>query len=103
MFTGGFAENVAVHADQVPRRIAGDVRQLCEPEVAATVAFDQLVYAQQTLQGEMAPLRRASVAAIDQGLQGALLVHRGRAEREHRGFAGGFIAAVTQRAREVDE
>src|SRR4249919_1059570 len=65
----GLAEDVAVHADQVPGRVVRALGQLGQVEVAVVAALDQLMHAQQALQGQYASLQCAAVAAFDQQLQ----------------------------------
>src|SRR4249919_2482722 len=89
------SEDVAVHADQVPGRVIRALGQLGQVEMAVVAAFDQLMHAQQALQGQYAPLQCAAVAAFDQQLQVALLVEQAGAEFAQGDSAIGGRALVT--------
>jgi hypothetical protein len=82
-----FAEDVAIHADQVPGRVAGAAGKLAQVEVGIAAAFDKCMHEQQALQGKQASLRRASTAAVEQRLQVALMLKQAGAQSLHRGVA----------------
>ena len=95
--------DVAIHADQVPGRIASAAGELAQVEVDVAAAFDQRVHAQQPLQRKQAPLRRAAAAAFEQWLQFALLIDQSRAHCLQGDSVIGRITVAARDASQVHE
>ena len=69
IFERGFIKYFAKDADEMGRGIVGDRRQSIEIQSRIHIASDQVLYAQQSKHGLMAPQGGATTAAIELAMQ----------------------------------